>query len=96
MYSNQQGARKNLKSTLSKEDTRRKMEDKQNTLRKQKKENLVKRMRGEGTDLSSDPQFKEKLLNLPNLLLLLQSEDPKKQLEATVSFRKLLSQGMKV
>eukprot|EP01080_Neovahlkampfia_damariscottae_P003901 gene3901-7114_t len=92
MYSGQQGTRKNLKSTLSKEDTRRKMEEKQNTLRKQKKENLVKKMRNEGSsEVSSDPQLSQKLQNLPSLMLLLKSEDPKKQLEATVQFRKLLS-----
>ena len=93
MYSNQQGTRKNLKSTLSKEDTRRKMEEKQNTLRKQKKENLVKKMRNEGTDMGLDPQLSQKLQNLPNLMTLLKSEDPKKQLDATVQFRKLLSMG---
>jgi len=91
MYSNQQTQRKNLKSTLSKEDTRRKMEEKQNTLRKQKKETLVKRMRNEGSENSYDPQVNQKLQNLPNLMLLLKSEDQKQQLEATIQFRKLLS-----
>jgi len=90
MYSKQE--RKNIKSTLSLEDSRRKREEKLSGLRKKKKDELLKKKRKEGIgSYKLDPQVMQKLQNLPKLVQQLQSNDYNQQLEATVAFRRLLS-----
>lgn len=91
MYSKQE--RKNIKSTLSLEETRRKREEKLSGLRKKKKDELLKKKRKQGTVTKLDPQVIQKLQNLPKLVEQLQSNDTNQQLEATIAFRRLLSMG---
>ena len=102
MYSKQD--RKQLKTTLTTEDLRRKMGDKQLTLRKQKKDEILQKKRKEQVGhvpAQHDPQVLQKvnehqmkinsnkLSQLP--LLVQQLSNPQQQLDALISFRKLLS-----
>jgi len=91
MY-NKQTSRKNIKTTFSLQDARRKREDKMKTLRKQKKEVLRKKRRQETSGVEKyDPQVMTKLKELPQLVEQLKSDDVQVKLTATVKFRKLLS-----
>lgn len=70
------------------------MEDKQLSLRKQKKEEVLQKKRKEmavSQGAPMDPQVQQKLQELPALVQQLVSPIPKNQLEATIYFRKLLS-----
>jgi len=80
--------RKNIKSTFSEEDVRRKRVDKHLTLRKQKKEELLLKRRKAET---IDPTILAKLQNVPKYFQQLSSNNVNEQLEATIQFRKLLS-----
>jgi importin subunit alpha-1 len=93
MFSRQD--RKTIKSTISADEARRKREEKQSGLRKQKKDQLLQKRRREGASGATihDPQVQEKLQQLPALVTQLNSNDINQQLEATVNFRKLLSMG---
>jgi len=91
MYGKQSN-RKNIKSTFSLQDARRKREDKMKTLRKEKKEVLRKKRRQETSGVEQyDPQVLTKLKEMPEVIKLLQSEDIQQKLNATIKFRKLLS-----
>ncbi|EFC47863.1 predicted protein [Naegleria gruberi] len=95
MYSSNQKTptRKNLKSTLSAEDGKIKRMDKQSSLRKKMRDELLQKRRKENTTGATihDPLIQEKLNQLPLLLEQVKSGNPTLQLEATVQFRKLLS-----
>lgn len=95
------------KQGLDHGEMRRKREATTVQIRKEKKEDsLQKRRRDIGSSSSSfsntaapdkpvgalpDPALRLKLESLPEDIALLQSDDPSKQLEATIRFRKLLS-----
>lgn len=91
MFSKQE--RKQIKATLTAEEARRKREDKQMGLRKQKREEILQKRRKEGLNenkiMTADMQ--QKLQQIPVLREQLLSNDPNVQLQATVAFRKLLS-----
>ncbi|KAL9648578.1 hypothetical protein ABK040_012237 [Willaertia magna] len=92
MYTPKQ--RKNLKTTLTVEDGKQKRIEKQTTLRKQKREELLQKRRKEAASAATikhDPQIQEKLNQIPTLMEQIKSGNPTQQLEAVVSFRKLLS-----
>src|SRR3989338_6296366 len=94
MYSSNKGTpRKNLKTTLSAEEGKIKRMDKQTSLRKQMREELLQKRRKESTTGATihDPLIQEKLNQLPLLVEQIKSGNPQLQLEATVQFRKLLS-----
>ena len=91
-----------VKKGIDLEESRRKREATTVQIRKDKKEDsLQKRRRDPSGGASStqqkevgalpDPSLKVKLESLPDDVVLLQSDDPVEQLEATTRFRKLLS-----
>jgi len=89
--------RREFKKGIDGDDSRRKREDQRLQLRKKDREAQLqkRRMLGNngqsGIQLTEDPHVQEKLKDLPKLLAEVNCQDPDKQYEATVSFRKLLS-----
>jgi len=85
--------RKQIKSTISVDEARRKREDKQAVLRKQKREEALQKKRKEGPSDSKvlSAEMIQKIEQIPILKEQLLTNDLQRQLDATTSFRKLLS-----
>ena len=96
MFNKQEPQRKSLKSTFKMEDIRRKQLEQAQTLRNIKKEDAIQKRRKEVTQLPEklDVITNQKLQGIPKMVEALISQDKKAQLDATVSFRKLLSMGI--
>lgn len=94
MYGKQD--RKQIKSTLTREDARRKIEEQQQTLRRQKIEELVSKKRNveEQGPVVVDQVLYQKLQGIPQLVQNINSSDAQIAFKATVEFRKLLSLGI--
>jgi importin subunit alpha-1 len=92
MFNSATKERKQMKSTLSADDARRKREDKQMNLRKQKRaEQVVKRRKEGPVESSRTADMQHKLQQIPILKDQLLTTDPHVQLSATIAFRKMLS-----
>lgn len=66
LFTNRQAERKSIKNTITADEARRKREEKQNGLRKQKKDLLLQKRRKEGVSGATvhDPQVMEKVFFL--------------------------------
>ncbi|OUS48808.1 armadillo-type protein [Ostreococcus tauri] len=97
--------KKGFKKAIDADEARRKREDNMIQIRKDKREEAMLKKRRDGAGLSSAASDSSamtssspgpgsttaKLQQLPNLFEMLKQPDPNVQLEATISFRKLLS-----
>lgn len=91
MYTKQE--RKPIKATLTRDEIRRKREDKLSGLRKQKREELLWKKRRAEAEPIVEPRVMKQLENMPKLLQQLRSNNVHDQLEATITLRKILSIG---
>lgn len=93
MYSDKTPTRKSVKSTLTLEEATRKREDKQLSLRKQRRAEQLHKKRKEGPQESGrhTVDMQQKLQQIPILKEQLLSPEPQVQIQATMSFRKMLS-----
>jgi len=94
--SRQQQRRSQFKKGIDVDDTRRKREDIQNQIRKDKREEGLSKKRNfappsSGERKTYEPAIAEKLKVLPQMVANVHSNDPQLQLESTIAFRKLLS-----
>jgi len=88
--------KKEFKSALSLDDTRKKREETTVKIRKERREENLAKRRHIDESLSTgfkvfDASTARKLEGLPVLVDLIKSDDPAKQMEATTQFRRLLS-----
>lgn len=92
MYTDKKVERKQVKSTLTLDEAVRKREDRQHSLRKQRRAEQLHKKRKEGPqEANRTADMQQKLQQIPILLEQLKTNDPAMQLQATMSFRKMLS-----
>jgi len=95
--SRQESRKKEFKTGISTDDSRRKREENTVRIRKNKREESVAKKRNFGQSSGAartrhhDASIAQKLENLPKMVAGVTSSDPPQQLEATTQFRKLLS-----